>query len=94
MDCDAKQAPALANGASPAHTLSHPLVQIFDSNPIPSPSTTDTKMSELETKMLGIETKMQGLDSKMAALEEKLESRFGSLEAILHGVAEKISSQS
>ncbi|KAJ7429390.1 hypothetical protein B0H11DRAFT_2409490 [Mycena galericulata] len=84
-DCDTKRATALPDGASPAHALSHPLVQIFNSDPIPEPSTTDSRLSELETKMLG-------LDTKMAALEEKLENRFVSLEALLQGMAEKFSS--
>ncbi|KAJ7457844.1 hypothetical protein FB451DRAFT_1509189 [Mycena latifolia] len=87
VDCDTKRATALPDGVSPKHTLSDPLVQILDSEPIPEPLTTDVRLSELETKMLG-------LDSKMAALEEKLESRFGSLEAILQGIAEKLSAKS
>ncbi|KAJ6573432.1 hypothetical protein DFH09DRAFT_916098 [Mycena vulgaris] len=87
VDCDAKRATAIPDGVSPKHTLSDPLVQILDGEPIPEPLTTDLRLSELETKMLG-------LDSKMAALEEKLESRFGSLEAMLQVIAEKLSVKS
>jgi hypothetical protein len=83
MSCDAKDAIALPDGVSPHHTLSDPLIQILDSEPIPEPVTTDVRLSELETKMFG-------LDSRMAALEEKLESRFGSLEAMLQGIADKL----
>ncbi|KAJ7151760.1 hypothetical protein C8R43DRAFT_886602, partial [Mycena crocata] len=83
MDCDAKRATALTDGVSPNHTLSDPLVQILDSEPIPEPLTTDLRLSELETKMVG-------LDSKIAALEEKLDTRFGSLETILQSIADRL----
>ncbi|KAJ6561062.1 hypothetical protein DFH09DRAFT_1160351 [Mycena vulgaris] len=82
-DCDAKGAFALKDGRSPQHKLNHPLVQIRDSKPIPPPPTTDSRLSNLETKILA-------LDSKMAAVE----SRFGSLEVLLQGMAEKLSNQS
>ncbi|KAJ7090797.1 hypothetical protein B0H15DRAFT_836939 [Mycena belliarum] len=84
VDCDAKRAPALEDGVSPKHSLTDPLIQILDNEPIPEPVTADGRLAELETKMLG-------LDSKLASLEEKLESRFGSLEAILQSIADKVS---
>ncbi|KAJ7140785.1 hypothetical protein C8R44DRAFT_237363 [Mycena epipterygia] len=87
MDCDAKRATALPDGVSPGHTLRDPLVQILDTEPIPEPLTADIRLSQLEAKLLG-------LDSKMAALEEKLDSRFGSLEAMLQGIAEKLTAKS
>ncbi|KAJ6594849.1 hypothetical protein B0H19DRAFT_1096915 [Mycena capillaripes] len=84
IDCDAKRAvPKPDSDLAPIHDLSHPLVYILDSEPIPEPLTTDVRLAELETKM-------SGLDSKMAALEEKLESRFASLETILHGIGDKL----
>ncbi|KAJ7230020.1 hypothetical protein GGX14DRAFT_581900 [Mycena pura] len=81
--CDAKRATALPDGVNPEHKLSHPLVQILDSDPNPEPVTTDGRIIELETRM-------SGLDSKIASLEEKLENRFASLETILHGMGEKL----
>jgi hypothetical protein len=78
-ECDAKAALALPDSKSPKHKLSHPLVQIRDSKPIPQPWMTDSRLLNLETKILG-------LDLKITAVE----SRLGSLEALLQQVVEKM----
>jgi len=82
-DCDAKRVPAKRDGVNPAHKLSHPLVELFDNEPIPEAQVTDVTLMELKTRM-------SELEAKFAALETKLESRFASLEAILHGREEKL----
>ncbi|KAJ7034088.1 hypothetical protein C8F04DRAFT_956948, partial [Mycena alexandri] len=83
VECDTKRLKPLPNNED-SHTLSHSLVEIFNSKPISEPLTTNSKLAELESKVLS-------LDSRMAALEEKLETRFTSLDTVLQGIGEKLS---
>jgi hypothetical protein len=74
--CDDKRVIALPlpNAANSKHKLSHPLVRIFDSEPIPDARsvTTDLNFTRVERQL--------------SAMEKKFERRFALLEAILSGI--------
>ncbi|KAJ7124548.1 hypothetical protein C8R44DRAFT_704054 [Mycena epipterygia] len=86
-DCDTNKATALADGPCPSHDRDHPLVQIRDSDPIPEPLTTDSRLADLEVKLAGLETKVE---DRLAALEEKLEGRFLTLETLLQQISSQL----
>jgi hypothetical protein len=72
--CDAKG----AAGASPNHRLSHPLVQIFDSESITEPVVTDVNLKMLDTKITALGKKLEVFEERFGGLEE----RFGRLESL------------
>ncbi|KAF7350881.1 Protein kinase domain-containing protein [Mycena sanguinolenta] len=87
--CDAKGAVPKHDGANPTHELSHPLVELFDNEPIPEPVATEVTLVELLKRVSGLETKLdtkiKALETKLETVETKLECRLALLEAILNG---------
>ncbi|KAJ6585554.1 hypothetical protein B0H19DRAFT_424284 [Mycena capillaripes] len=76
--CDAERAIALPNGENPKHKLLHPLLQIFDSEPIP------------EARSVSTDVQFTGIEARISALEERFERRFASLEVLLNNLGDRM----
>ena len=90
-DCDLKRLPAAADGTSPGHTISHPLVRIRDSTVVGQNATTEEKLASLQQRLVNLEYKVtDGLtamelkvEERLAMLEARIKQRFDSLEELL-----------
>jgi hypothetical protein len=83
-DCDAKRLAAKTDGVNPRHKLSHPLVQLFDNEPVPEPQ-------DMDVSPMAMITRLSEMDTKIAALDKKLDefmSLATSLREFLRGKAE------
>jgi hypothetical protein len=69
--CRAKRATAPPEGENPKHPLTHPLLWIFDRNPI------------VEVRSAVSDASLATLETKVAAMETKFEERFLALETRL-----------